>query len=150
MSTEDLNQADLKGGDLSVHEDTCQIKLNLETDVYVGTIDSWTPPQGKSTVRDLIQTGSLGVCKFLVSHRLLETGRLLPEQTLPGREISTLEKSVFQDTFDTTEGGDDINTIVIELPQFSVVTLGCPPEGIAKALVNTSLRSHRVSWHLLF
>jgi hypothetical protein len=91
VGTEDLNQTNLEGGDLSMHEDTGQIKLDLETDVYVCAIDSWAPPQRKPSVGDLVQTGSLGVREFLVSHRLLETGRLLPEQTFPGREISALE-----------------------------------------------------------
>ena len=116
MSTEDLNQTDLEGGNLAVHEDTGQIQLNLETDVYVGTVDSRTPPERESTIRDLIQTGPLCVREFLVPHRLLKTGRLLPEQAFPGREISTLEKGVLQDTFNTTKGSDDIDAIVIELP----------------------------------
>ena len=140
MSTEDLDQTDLERGDLAVHEDTGQIELDLETNVYVGTVDSGTPPERESTVWNLIQTGPLSVREFLVPHRLLETGRLLPEQTLPGREISTLEQGMLQDTFNTTEGSDDIDTIVVELPQLSVVALGCPPERIAKALVSTLVR----------
>lgn len=44
VSTEDLDQTDFEGGDLAVHEDASQIKLDLETDVYVGAVDSWTPP----------------------------------------------------------------------------------------------------------
>ena len=68
VSTEDLNQTDLERGDLAVHEDTGQIELDLETDVYVGTVDSRTPPEGESTVRNLIQTGPLCVREFLVSH----------------------------------------------------------------------------------
>ena len=94
VSTEDLNQTDLECGDLAVHEDTGQIKLDLETDVYIGTVDSRTPPERESTVRNLVQTGSLSIRELLVSHRLLETRRLLPEETLPGREISTLEQGV--------------------------------------------------------
>ena len=130
MSTEDLNQTDLKGGDLAVHKDANQIELDLETDVYVGAVDSWTPPERESTIGNLVQAGPLCVREFLVSHRLLETGRLLPEETLPGREVSTLEKGVLQDTFNTTKGSDDIDTVVVELPQFSVVALRCPPERI--------------------
>ena len=139
VSTEDLNQTDLKGGDLAMHKDTSQIKLDLETDIYIGTVDSWTPPERESTIGNLIQTGPLCVREFLVSHRLLETGRFLPEQTLPCREISTLEKCMLQNTFNTTESGDDIDAVVVELPQFSIMALRCPPERIARALVSTSL-----------
>ena len=137
MSTEDLNQTDLERGDLAVHEDTGQIELDLETDVYVGTVDSWTPPERESTVRNLVQTGPLSVRELLVSHRLLETGRLLPEQTLPGWEISALEQGVLQNTLNTTKSGNDINTIIVELPQFSVMPLRCPPEWIARVAVRT-------------
>lgn len=99
MSAENLNQTDLQCGNLSmprageqkktgklalvnVHEDACQIELNLETDVDIGTIDSRTPPQCESTIGDLIQTGPLGVGKFLVSHGLFETRCFLPKETL--------------------------------------------------------------------
>ena len=90
VGAEDLNQTNLEGGDLSVHEDTGQIKLDLETDVYICAIDSRAPPQRKPSVGGLVQTGSLGVREILVSRRLVETGRLLPEQTLSGREMSAL------------------------------------------------------------
>lgn len=39
MGTEDLNERDLQCGDFAVQEDTSQIKLDLETDVYVGSVD---------------------------------------------------------------------------------------------------------------
>ena len=39
MGTEDLDERNLEGGNLSVQEDTGQIELDLETDVHVGTID---------------------------------------------------------------------------------------------------------------
>ena len=144
MSTEDLDQTDLERGDLAVHEDTGQIKLDLETDVYVGTIDSRTPPERESTVRDLVQTGPLSVRELLVSHRLFETGRLLPEQTLPGWEISALEQGVLQNTFNTTKSGDDINPIIVELPQFSVMALRRPPERIARVTVRTLLGNKKL------
>ena len=136
MGTEDLDQTDLECGDLAVHEDTGQIKLDLETDVYVGTVDGWTPPERESTVRNLIQTGPLSVREFFVSHRLLETRRLFPEQTLPSREISTLEQSVLQNAFNTTEGSDDIDTVIVELPQFPIMALGRPPERITKVVLS--------------
>ena len=114
-----------------VHEDTSQIQLDLETDVDVRAIDRRTPPEREPTVRDLVKTGPLRVRELLVPHRLLEAGRLLPEQTLPGREVRALEEGVLEDAFNTSQGGDDVNAVVVELPQLAIVTLRCPPEGIA-------------------
>lgn len=39
VSPEDLNEGDLQSGDLAVHEDSCQIKLYLETYVHLKTED---------------------------------------------------------------------------------------------------------------
>ena len=82
MGPEYLNERDFERGDLPMHENPRQIKLDLETDVDVGTIDGWAPPECESTIWNLVQTGSLRVCELLVSHGFLETRGLLPEQTL--------------------------------------------------------------------
>jgi hypothetical protein len=37
-----------------------------------------------------------------------------------------------QDTLDTTQRGNHINTIVVELPELSIVALRSPPEGVAE------------------
>jgi len=102
MSTEDLDQTDLECGDLAVHEDTRQVKLDLETDVDVCAVDRRAPPESESTVRNLVKTGALCVGEFLVSHRLFEAGRLLPEQTFPGREVRALEQCVLENALHTT------------------------------------------------
>ena len=39
MRTEDGNVGDLQVRQLAVHEDACQIQLDLETDVDIRTID---------------------------------------------------------------------------------------------------------------
>ena len=44
VRTEDLDERDLKGWNLAVHENTRQIKLDLETDIHVGMVDGQTPP----------------------------------------------------------------------------------------------------------
>lgn len=49
-------------------ENTGQIKLHLETDVDVGTVDGRTPPQGETTIGNLVKSGTLGVRQFLVLH----------------------------------------------------------------------------------
>ena len=135
MCTEDLDQGDLQRWDLAVHEDTSQVKLHLETDINVGTIDGRTPPERESTVRNLIETGALRVRQLLVSHRLLESGGLLPEQTLPSREVCTLEQCMLQNTLNTSESGDDVNPIVVQLPQLAIMSLRRPPERIATRIV---------------
>lgn len=35
MGSEDLNEGDLKCGDLAMHENACQIQLHLETNVHL-------------------------------------------------------------------------------------------------------------------
>lgn len=66
MGTEDLNERDLEGWNLAVHENTGQIQLDLETDVHVRTVNGRTPPKCEATVRNLVQTGTLRVGELLV------------------------------------------------------------------------------------
>ena len=54
MGTEDLDQTDFQCRNLAMHEDASQIELYLETNIYVGAIDSWTPPKCKSSIGDLV------------------------------------------------------------------------------------------------
>ena len=63
------------------HENTSQVQLHLETNVDVRAIDSRAPPESESTIRNLVQTGTLSIGELLVSHGLLEAGRLLPEKS---------------------------------------------------------------------
>jgi len=48
VRTEDLDQRDL--------ENTRLIELHLETDIHIGAIDGWTPPQREAMVRNLVET----------------------------------------------------------------------------------------------
>ena len=66
VSPEDLDQGDLEGGDLAVHEDASQIQLHLEAHVHIGTVDGGGPPQGETPVGDLVQTRSLCIGQLLV------------------------------------------------------------------------------------
>lgn len=62
---------------------TCQIQLHLETDVDIGTIDRRRPPESETTIRNLIQAGTLCISQFLKLHGLFEARRTLPEQPFP-------------------------------------------------------------------
>lgn len=66
VCSEDLDKGDLEGWNFTVHENTGQIQLDLESNVDVGSVDRWRPPHGESSVRDLGQTGSLGIGELLV------------------------------------------------------------------------------------
>jgi hypothetical protein len=50
------------------HEDASQIQLDLETNVDIGTVDRRTPPKCEPTIWNLVQTRTLGIGKFLISH----------------------------------------------------------------------------------
>lgn len=67
---------------------------------------------------------------------ILQTG-FLPEQTLPGWEGSSLEQGVLQDTLNTTESRDDINPVVIKLPEFTIMPLVSPDEWLITAMNKT-------------
>ena len=95
----------------------------------------------------MIQTGTLGISQLLLFHRLFETGRLLPKETFPSGEISSLKERVFKDTFNTSQCFDHVGTIVVEVPQFTVVTLMSPPEGILlQDLVLFEFRAYTLSF----
>ena len=130
MRSEDLNQRDLERWNLTVHEDTGEVELDLETNVHIGSVDGRRPPQGEATIGDLSQTGSLGIGKLLELHALLEAGGLLPEQTLPRWEVCTLEEGVLQNTLNSTKRLNHVGTVGVEIPQFAIVALMSPPEGV--------------------
>ena len=68
------------------------------------------------TTDKAVETRTLHISELLVSHRLFETGHLLPEETVPRWEVCSLEQCALQDTFHTTQCSDNIDTIVVELP----------------------------------
>jgi len=143
VSSEYLNERDLEGGDLSVHEDSGQVKLDLETDVNVGAVDGRRPPQCEATIRNLVQTGSLSVGQLLVLHRLLKAGSLFPEETFPSREVGSLEERVLENAFDSTQSLDHVSSVIVQVPELSVVTLVSPPKRVLfENLVSLELGSH--------
>lgn len=55
---------------------------------------------------------------------------LSPEETLPGGEISAFEECVLQNALHTTERLDHVCAVVVQVPQFTIVSLVGPPERI--------------------
>jgi hypothetical protein len=72
------------------------------------------------------------------------------KRTLPRREVGTLEQSMFKDTFHTTKGGNNIDTVVVQLPKFAIMPLRCPPEGVAANLLSDAHMYVRVTNYALF
>ena len=68
MGSEDLNQGNLERRDLSVHEHSREIELDLETDVNIGSVDGRGPPHGETSIGDLRKTRSLSVGKLFKFH----------------------------------------------------------------------------------
>mmetsp|Transcript_46858 Transcript_46858/g.74594 ORF Transcript_46858/g.74594 Transcript_46858/m.74594 type:complete len:250 (+) Transcript_46858:1874-2623(+) len=102
VGAEDLDQRDLQGGNLAMHKDSGQIQLHLEAHVDVGSVDGGRPPKREASIGDLIQTAALGVGELLESHGFFKATGLLPEETLPGREVGALEQGVLQDALNTS------------------------------------------------
>ena len=44
MCSEDLNIANLQGGDFTMHKNAGEIQLHLKPHVNIGSVDSWWPP----------------------------------------------------------------------------------------------------------
>ena len=55
VRAEDLNQGDFEGWDLTVHEDSSEVQLDLEANVHIGSIDGGGPPKRESPVRNLVE-----------------------------------------------------------------------------------------------
>ena len=85
-----------------MHENTGQIQLHLETDVHISSIHSRGPPEGESSIRDLVKPRSLSMGQFLEFHRLFEPGGFLPEKPFPSGEVGTFEQRMFQNTFNSS------------------------------------------------
>ena len=106
-----------------MHKNTGKIKLHLETNIHICTVDGGTPPQSKATVGNLGKTRTLSIRKLLVFHLIFETRCLLPEQSFPCREVTALEQCVLKTAFHTTESSNNICAVLIQLPQLAIMSL---------------------------
>mmetsp|Transcript_42650 Transcript_42650/g.166468 ORF Transcript_42650/g.166468 Transcript_42650/m.166468 type:complete len:261 (+) Transcript_42650:2330-3112(+) len=134
MRSENLNQRDLQRWDLSVHENAGEIELHLETNVDVSPVNGRTPPKSETPVGDLVEARSLGVGQFLIFHAFFESGRLLPEQSLPSGEVGTLKQGVLEYALYAPKSLDHIRSVIVQVPQLAVMPLMSPPEGIISRL----------------
>lgn len=55
---------------------------------------------------------------------------LSPEETLPSGEVSAFEECVLQNAFHTAQSLNHICAVVVQVPQFAIVSLVSPPEWI--------------------
>ena len=146
MRTEYLDQRNLERWDLTMHENTRQIQLHLESNVHIRPVNRWGPPKREPSIRNLVQPRSLSVGQLLILHALLKPGCFLPEQPLPSGEIGPFEQSMLQNTLNTTQRLDHIGSVVVQVPKLPVVTLMSPPEGILfQHLVLLEVLSHSPS-----
>lgn len=113
-----------------MHVNASQVQLYLETDIDIGSINCRRPPKGKSTVGNLVETRSLSICQFLIFHTFFEATCLLPKQALPSREVGTFEQGVFKNTLNTTQSLNHVSSIVVQVPQLTIVLLVTPPERV--------------------
>jgi len=56
--------------------------------------------------------------------------KILPEETLPGGEVGSLEQSVLKNALHPSKCLDHVRTVVVQIPQFSIMPLVSPPEWI--------------------
>lgn len=56
-----------------MHKDASQIQLHLESYIDICSVDSRTPPQSKSAIGNLIQTGALCVGQLFEFHAFFES-----------------------------------------------------------------------------
>ena len=65
---------------------------------------------------------------------------LLPEETLPGGEVGSLEEGVFQDALHAPQGLDHVRAVVVQVPQLPVVSLVGPPERVLLQHLSVGVR----------
>lgn len=53
-----------------------------------------------------------------------------PEKTFPSGEVSAFEECVLENPFDTTQRLNHVRSVVVQVPQFAVMALVGPPEGV--------------------
>lgn len=68
--------------------------------------------------------------KLFESHRLFESTGFLPEKTLPSGEVGAFEESMLKDSFNSSQCLNHVSSIIIQIPQFSIMSLMSPPERV--------------------
>ena len=99
-----------------MHKNASEVQLDLKADIDIGSIDSWGPPESEPSIGNLVQARPLSMSELLILHALLEATSLLPEESLPGGEVSAFEESVLENAFDSSQGLDDVCPVVVEIP----------------------------------
>lgn len=77
---------------------------------------------------------------------------LSPEETLPGGEVSAFEERVLQNALHATQSLDHVCAVVVQVPQFSIVSLVGPPEWILLQHLHSGKINHNILykyWNIL-
>jgi hypothetical protein len=61
--------------------------------------------------------------RYAVPRAYLKTTGFLPEETLPGGEVSSSEKGMLQNALNTSQCLDHVSPIIVQIPQLAIVTL---------------------------
>ena len=70
------------------------------------------------------------ILQFASSRQSSDRHTHLPEETLPCREVCSFEQSVFKNSFYTSQRLDHVGPVVVQIPEFAVMTLVSPPEWV--------------------
>lgn len=67
---------------------------------------------------------------------------LSPEETLPGGKVSAFEERVLQNALHAAQSLDHIRAVVVQVPQFTIVSLVSPPEWILLQHLDSNKINH--------
>ena len=105
--------------------------MHLETVIHIGAIDGRPPPRVKRRLGIWLRLDLWALVSFLYRIDSSNPDAFSRKEPFQVGKISTFEESVLQDTLDTTQRGNHVNTIVVELPELSIMAMRSPPEGVA-------------------
>jgi hypothetical protein len=91
MGSKYLNERNLKSRQFAMHEDSSEIKLDLEANIDISSIDSRWPPESEPSIRYLVKTWPLSMSQLLILHAFFKATGLLPKETFPSGEVSAFE-----------------------------------------------------------
>lgn len=71
-------------------EKWCLLLEEQTPGTYIGSVNGRRPPESESSVWNLVQTRSLGICQLLPFHGLLKATGLLPRKGRPSTALDSI------------------------------------------------------------